>query len=105
EDAAVETRMERLHATVEHLREPGDVAHLRDGQSRVPDGAGGSAGRDDRRTGVDEGPREVDQSGLVMDADERAPDLDAVHAITLSAQARRQSAGPGNLVDVARDPD
>ena len=74
EDPAVDLRVERLHPAVEHLGEPGDVAHLTDGDARLAQEPGRPPGREDLDAEPRERPGEVDDAGLVVDRDERAPD-------------------------------
>ncbi len=72
QDARRDPRMERLHPTVEHLREAGhgsDIDHVKAGFAQRPRRA---AGRDDLETEVRESPAKLDQPGLVRHRDERA---------------------------------
>ena len=68
EQAAVDERMERLHATVHHLGEFRDVVDGRDGNASLGDDAGRSARGDDLRSKfLGEGARELDDARLVGD--------------------------------------
>ena len=73
-DAGVNLRVEGLDATVEALRESGDLTDL---GHRHPVGGqllGGRAGRDDLDLGVDEGLGQLAKARLVIDGDEGSTD-------------------------------
>src|SRR5258708_28851626 len=68
EDSPVQFWMERLHPAVEHLREAGDVRHVRHREALGREGAGGAARRDELEAARHESAPEVDDSGLIRDA-------------------------------------
>jgi hypothetical protein len=61
EQSTVDVRVQRLHAAVQRLWEPGDVTHGSDGHARVSDRLGRRARRDDLHTGQRQAPRQLDQ--------------------------------------------
>src|SRR5262245_18017691 len=75
QDPAVDLRMQRLHATVEYLGESGRLRYVDDPDTGVADELGGAAGRDDLHAEGGEPPGELDDPGLVMNADQRPPDF------------------------------
>ena len=79
QNGGVNPRMQRLDAAVHQLRKPGDLFHQRDRQVGVLEHPGGTAGRDqlDAELLV-QGPREVDDPGLVINAKQRPADLQRV---------------------------
>jgi hypothetical protein len=79
EQAAVHFRVQRLQAAVEHLRVAGVVGDLGDFDSVRSEELRRAAGGEDGDTGRHEPARELDETRLVGDADERLPDLDLVH--------------------------
>ncbi len=72
EDAAVNAGMQRLDAAVEDLGEAGDVADGGGVQARLAQGGEGAAGGDEVPAPLGEASREVDDAGLVADAQECA---------------------------------
>ena len=74
EDAAVDAGVERLDPAVEHLGKPGELGHVADGHAGVAEEPGGAAGRDDLDPEATERAGEVHHPGLVVHADEAAPD-------------------------------
>ena len=72
EDPRMDARMQRLHATVEELREPGHVLDLRDRETRLRQRHRGAAARHELESELREPPRELGDTGLVVDGDQRA---------------------------------
>src|SRR5690606_35342472 len=72
EDPGVHARVQRLDAALEALGEPGEVLDLGHGDTRARDGGGGRAGGDELDARGVERRRELDEAGLVVDAEERA---------------------------------
>jgi hypothetical protein len=70
QDAAVHGRVQRLHASVEHLGKAGDLGHVDDRHAGVAEQAGGPAGGQDLGAQRVQTAREVDDARLVVDADE-----------------------------------
>ena len=62
--------MDGLDAAVEHLGKAGDLAHIGDRDARVAEQARGAAGGDEFGAQVGEGGGEIDDAGLVSDAEE-----------------------------------
>src|SRR6266511_5872098 len=80
-DAAVHFRVQGFHAPVEHLgkaRDLGDVLHP---EARLPEQLRGPAGREDLHPQGGEPLGEVNDAGLVVNADERA--MDSAHVVSL----------------------
>ena len=75
QDAAVDLGMEGLDAAIEHLREPSQFGDVEDGEALFAEGAGGAAGRDKCHAKAREVTGEVDQSGLISDAEQGAADF------------------------------
>src|SRR5262249_17413258 len=69
-EPAVDLRVERLHAPVEHLRKAGVVAHLADRHAGVRKELRRPAGREDLEPEVDEAARELGDAALVAHAEE-----------------------------------
>ena len=70
QDARVHARVQRLHAAVQALLEPGDLGDLGDGHAGGGDALGGGAGRDDLHArGVEPG-GELLEAGLVVHGDQ-----------------------------------
>ncbi|MNN62550.1 hypothetical protein D3C81_1778620 [compost metagenome] len=65
QDAAMDLRVQRLDAAVEHFREAGVVGHLRHGQAAVGQQLGGAAGGKQRDAERVQFAREFDDAGLV----------------------------------------
>ena len=66
EEAAMNLRMECLHAAFHHLGKAGVLAHLGDGQTFFREQLGGAAGREQLVAVLfDEGGRKIDQTGFV----------------------------------------
>src|SRR5581483_1115001 len=74
-DAAVDAWVERLHPSVQDLREAGDLRHLQDGQARLPEEAGRPPGGDQLHPEPVELAGQLDHPGLVVNAQQRAPHL------------------------------
>jgi hypothetical protein len=70
EEAAVDLRMERLHAPVEHLGESGVVAHLAHAEARVGEELRRPARRQELDAELREPLRQLDEAALVADAQE-----------------------------------
>jgi len=68
EDPRVQSRMQGLHATVEHLGKSRDVGHFEMRDTRLAQGRGRAARGDELDAVRGEPLREFDQSGLVPDA-------------------------------------
>src|SRR6201996_6866649 len=79
EQASVHARVQGLDAAVKGLGETGEVLDLGDGNARLFDRPGRAAGRDDLRAGLVQGFSELGQAGLVVDAEQGAPDRNPVH--------------------------
>ena len=71
EDATMDIRVQRLHAPVEDLGEPGDGADANDLEAGLLEHRSGAARRYDLVAGLGESAREIRDSCLVRDADER----------------------------------
>ena len=72
EQSTVHGGMQRLHASVEHLGDAGDVADIARREAGVAQRAGRATGRDDLPPELGEPARELDDAGLVGDGDEGA---------------------------------
>ena len=70
----VHPRMQGLDAAVEHLGETGDIFHRRHRNTARRNGLRRRAGRHDGHAGVVQATRQVRETGLVVDADQRPPD-------------------------------
>ena len=71
EDAAVDLRVQRLDAAVEHLGEARVIADLGDGESRVGERLRRAPGREQPHAEPREGARELDHAGLVGNGNQR----------------------------------
>ena len=74
EQAGEDRGVERLHAAVEDLREPGVVLDRADVDAGAAELRRGAAGRDDLHAQLREGAREVDHAALVVDGQQRTLD-------------------------------
>src|SRR5262249_16038141 len=74
EEATVDAGMECFDAAIEHFGEAGKVADVLYGESGVAESASGASGGDQLHTKAREGFREIDQAGLVGDAEQCASD-------------------------------
>jgi hypothetical protein len=74
-DAAVDLRVQRLDAPVEHFREAGVRRHFGDRDAFLHEQAGRTARGEDLHAERGEPARELDHARLVGDADERPRDL------------------------------
>src|SRR5699024_9267161 len=74
QQAAVDGRVQGLHAAVHDLRKTGDVADVSHRHVHLAQGARAAAGGDQFDVECVQCTAEVDQPGLVRDADECAPD-------------------------------
>jgi hypothetical protein len=72
EQSAVDLRVQRLHAAVEHLRETGVLGHFGHGEPLFGKKLRGAAGGQEVHAQFGERAGEVDDSGLVRHADQRA---------------------------------
>ena len=75
EQPAVDFRMQRLHAAIEHFREAGVLADILDREARFAQGFGGAASGDQFHPRGDEGLGKWNQSGLVGNGEQRAREL------------------------------
>lgn len=74
EDTAMHLRVQGLHPTVHHFREAGVVGHFHGRDAVVPEQLVGAAGGKDFHAEGDQLTGEVDDAGLVGNADQRAAD-------------------------------
>ena len=74
EQSAMNFRMQRFDAPVHDFREPGDVTHIAHGNGGVAQCFGGTASGNQFDAARMQRAREVDQSILVGNAEQRAPD-------------------------------
>ena len=74
EDAAVDLRVQGLHAAVHHLREAGVVSHFHCGYAVVLEQLVGTAGGENLDTEGGQFASEFEDTGLVGNADQRAAD-------------------------------
>ncbi len=72
EDAGVHARVKGLDAALEALGEPGELLDAGDGQAQLLDRGGGSAGGDERDSGVVQAADQLLQPRLVVDRDQSA---------------------------------
>jgi hypothetical protein len=79
EQAAMDQRVQRLHAAVHHLGEAGDVGHVAHLQAGIAQGAGGAAGGDQLHPALGETGGEFDHAALVGHRQQRAPDRHLGH--------------------------
>ena len=77
QDAAVDLRMQRLHAAIEHLGETGVVGDFGDVESRVDERTRGAAGRQQPHAGLTQTARKFDEAGLVGNGQQRLGDFHA----------------------------
>ena len=71
EQAAVDRRVQRLDAAVEHLRKAGVLGDLGDGEAGAGEQLRGAAGREQLDAERCQLARELDDAGLVGDGDQR----------------------------------
>jgi hypothetical protein len=69
-DAAVDLRVQRLHAAVHHFREAGVIGHFGDGNAVVLEQLVGAAGGQQFHAGLAEVTGKVDDAGLVGDGNQ-----------------------------------
>src|SRR4051812_18338167 len=79
EDACVHLGVQRLHPAVEALREPGQLLHRSDRNAGVLEPRGGRARGHHLDTRGGKCCAELIEAGLVVDADQRAPDRSLAH--------------------------
>ncbi len=72
QQAAVHAGMQRLDPAVEDLGKAGQIRHLAHGQPLGPQQPRRTAGRDQLDPQPRQPPRQIDQTGLVRDRDQRA---------------------------------
>ena len=72
---AVDFGVQRLHPAIHHFRKPGDVGDVEDIYARFAQRVGRAAGADDLNAETFQLLREIDNTGLVRNTDERAPNL------------------------------
>jgi len=70
---AMDGGMQRLDPTVQHLRKTGDAGDVRDGQARRAQGEGCAAGGQQLDVAAGQGRGELDQAGLVRNAQQGTP--------------------------------
>src|SRR5439155_874997 len=105
QNAAVNHRVKRLDAAVEHLRKPGNIGDVAHGGPGVPQELRGAAGRDDLDPESTEGAGELDHAGLVVDGDEGAADLHrTVTHTTLTGSPRTRGPLPPDVLRLAQPP-
>ena len=75
QDAAVNFRMQSLDASVEHFGEAGEVGDVFHGDAGIAQEFGGASGGDEFDVQTGELAGEIDESGLVGDAENGALDL------------------------------
>jgi hypothetical protein len=75
QEAPVDPRMEGFDPPVEHLGKAGDVRDFPNRDGAVPEKLGGAAGRENLDAKPGQGLGERDDAGLVVNADQRPPDL------------------------------
>ena len=81
QQAAVDRRVQRLHAAVHHFGKARQVGHVAHGQPRLPQRLRGAAGGQKLDPPARQSAREVDQAGLVGNGNQRAAKRDgAGHA-------------------------
>ena len=80
--------MQGLHPPAEHLGERRDLLDRRDGQPCVAERLRRPARRHERRSQLDEGAAQLDDAGLVVDRQQRAPDRPDVTHRPPPARAR-----------------
>jgi hypothetical protein len=73
QDPAVDPRMERLDAPIEHLREAGDRGHVRHRQARGSKRPSRTAGGNELEAEAHQARPELREAGLVGDREERSP--------------------------------
>ena len=80
EDAAVDARVQRLDAAIEHLGKAGHVGDVAHGQAGVGQRLARAAGGDQLDAEAGQAASQVDQAGLVADAEQGAADGAKGHA-------------------------
>ena len=73
EQAAVHARVQRLHPAAQHLRAPGELRDVDDGQARRAQRLGGAARGDQLEAELGQARANVDETRLVGDGEQRAP--------------------------------
>jgi hypothetical protein len=72
EETSVHHGVQRLHAAVQHLGKPGDLADIAHRETHLSEGARGTSGRHELPAKLGELGGEGDQAGLVGDGEQRA---------------------------------
>ncbi len=75
QDAAMDFGMQRLDASVEHFREAGEFGNVFDGDAGIAQQLGRASGGDEFDAEAGELAGEVDEAGLVGDAEDGALDV------------------------------
>jgi hypothetical protein len=91
EDAAVDARVEGLDAAVQHFRGAGDFLDFLHRDAGGGDLLGGGAGGDDLDAGVVQAPRELLQTGLVVDRNQGPADGNTVDGYTVKLREAHKS--------------
>ena len=83
EQTAVDDRMESLHPSIEHLREARNLRDVADGEARVGQSFSSAAGGDEFDPEPDQSLGEIDEAGLVGNAQQGTAD-GTVHGCEVS---------------------
>jgi hypothetical protein len=94
EDAAVNFRVQRLHAAVHDFRKAGVVADLDDRDAGIAHGLCGAAGRQDLDAASGQKRRKIDKAGLVGNGNQGPPDCGCGIGHFLASEGRRLSRTP-----------
>ena len=95
EETTVDLRVQGLHATVEALRETGDIRHLSHSEAGIGNGLCGGTSGDHLDTSCRKTGRQLDKTRLVIDRHECATDGTSAHCcapiscVTTSTRSRR----------------
>src|SRR5262249_23514386 len=101
EDAAVDARMQRLDAAVEHLRKASHVGNVAHRQAGVGQRLARAAGGDQLDVEGDQAAREVEQAGLVADAEQGAANGTEGHGLVLPCKGTSSFGGRQGIPIVA----
>ena len=96
EEAAVNFRVQRLDAAVEHLGEAGVLRNVLHREAGVAQGFGGASGRDEFHAGSGEGLGKGKKPGLVGNGEKRALDFGHKQAAKIPARTRRVNRAVGS---------